>query len=175
MSTIEHSAASMPPRSGLDSLMIERATHEHVPYLRRLKANVMEHRYRPTSDPEGFERWREVYCTEQYFHDLIDDPTAMLLCIGSLSDPVGMVVLRRMPDHLEVDDLLCLVPRQGDGTRLLISALRFAEAWRYDTVAIDVYPQQDNEEFLVGHGFAHEDDVTNDLGQPMHRYVRRIA
>ena len=163
------------PRSGLDSLMIERATHAHVPYLRRLKEEVMSERYRPTSDPEEFERWRELYCTEHYFHDLIDDADAMLLCIGSLSDPVGMVVLRRTPDHLEIDDLLCLVPRQGDGTRLLVSALRFAEAWRYDTVAIDVYPDQDSEDFLIGHGFKHEGDAANDLGKPMHRYVRSVG
>lgn len=156
--------------------MIQRATAAHVPYLRRLKENVMRDRYRPAPDEEGFERWREVYCTDAYFEDVIADPDAMLLCIGTLRDPVGMVVLRRAGDHLEIDDLLVLQPRQGDGTRLLLAALRYAEVWRIDDVHIDVYPGNVGvEDFLTEHGFRMAGDAANDLGRPMLRFEREIA
>lgn len=169
-------APAVLPR-GLDSLMIARATPAHVPYLRRLKEAVMRDRYRPAApaDEEGFERWREVYCTDEYFSDIIADPDAMLLCIGTHRDPVGMVVLRRGDDHLEIDDLLVLTPRQGDGTRLLVAALRYAEVWRSRDVHIDVYPGHDGvEKFLNEHGFRNAGEAANDLGRPMLRFERTI-
>lgn len=160
---------------GIDSLMIVRATPAHLPYLRRLKERVMRERYRPAPDEAGFERWREVYCTDEYFNDIIEDPHAMLLCIGTLRDPVGMVVLRRTDDHLEIDDLLVEQPRQGDGTRLLVAALRYAQVWRSSDVHIDVYPGHDGvEAFLEEHGFHMERETENDLGRPMLRFERAI-
>lgn len=177
--------ASPPPRPerdeversvGIDALLIERATLAHVPYLLRLKEAVMSSGYLPADDPQEMQRWREVYCTETYFREIIESPDAMLLCIGSLRDPVGMVVLHRRADHLEVDDLLCLYPRRGDGSRLLTAALRYAEAWRIADVVIDVYPGHENaERFLERHGFEEAGPSSNDLGHPMDRYVRRIA
>ncbi|MEO6867756.1 MAG: GNAT family N-acetyltransferase [Gaiellales bacterium] len=164
----------MAPR-GLDSLMIQRATSVHLPYLRRLKEQVMADRYRPAPDEEGFAKWREVYCTDEYFNNIIANPDALLLCIGTQRDPVGMVMLLRTDDHLEIDDLLVLTPRQGDGTRLLIAALRYAEAWRSTDVHIDVYPgHEDVEEFLKDHGFTLEGDSQNDLGRRMLRYERAM-
>jgi GNAT superfamily N-acetyltransferase len=168
-------APAVMPR-GLDSLLISRGTSKHVPYLRHLKERVMRDRYRPAADEDGFERWREVYCTEAYFQSIIDDPDCMLLCIGSLRDPVGMVVLRRTADHLEIDDLLVLRPRMGDGKRLLVAALRYAEAWRINDVHIDVYPGNEKAEaFLRAHGFHLERESENDLGRPMLRFERAIA
>jgi len=165
---------SVAPR-GLDSLMIVHATQAHVPYLRRLKENVMTDRYRPAADEVGFAAWRDVYCTDAYFADIIADPDCMLLCIGTLRDPVGMVVLRQGSDHLEIDDLLVLTPRQGDGGRLLVSALRYAEVWRQQRVRIDVYPgHADVDAFLVAHGFVKTEDAANDLGRPMLRYERLL-
>ena len=167
-------APAVLPR-GLDSLMIVRGTPAHVPYLRRLKEQVMRDRYRPAPDEDGFERWREVYCTEQYFMDIVEDPDAMLLCIGTLRDPVGMVVLRRDGDHLEIDDLLVLMPRQGDGARLLVAALRYADVWRIKDVHIDVYPGHEGAEaFLEEHGFHMERETQNDLGRPMLRFERAV-
>ena len=168
-------APAVLPR-GLDSLMIARATPTHVPYLRRLKEQVMSERYRPAPDEEGFAKWREVYCTDAYFADIIANPNALLLCIGTNRDPVGMVVLRRSERHLEIDDLLVLTPRQGDGTRLLVAALRYAEAWRSADVHIDLYPGHTGvEEFLGEHGFHMERETENDLGRPMLRFERAIA
>lgn len=165
---------AVAPRS-LDSLMIVRGTAAHVPYLRRLKENVMRDRYRPAADEDGFERWREVYCTDQYFTDIIEDADAMLLCIGTLRDPVGMVVLRRSGNHLEIDDLLVSAPRQGDGARLLIAALRYADVWRIKDVHIDVYPGHEGAEaFLMEHGFQMERETENDLGRPMKRFERAV-
>lgn len=159
----------------LDALLIERATPAHVPYLRRLKRNVMAGRYRPASDEEGFARWESVYCTDDYFLRLLDEPSATLLCIGSMREPVGMVVLHRRENHLEIDDLLCLAPGRGDGKRLLAAALRYAEAWGIDEVVIDVYPGYDNaERFLKHHGFERSGDSSNSLGDPMVRFVRAI-
>jgi GNAT superfamily N-acetyltransferase len=167
-------APKVRPR-GLDSLMIARATHDHVPYLQRLKERVMRDRYRPAPDEEGFERWKQVYCTEQYFTDIIDNPDAMLLCIGTPRDPVGMVVLMSTEDHLEIDDLLVLTPRQGDGTRLITAALRYAEVWRSTDVHIDVYPGNEGvESFLRSHGFQQEHEAANDLGRPMLRFERAV-
>ena len=167
-------APAVLPR-GLDSLMIQRGTAAHVPYLRRLKENVMRDRYRPATDEDGFERWREVYCTEQYFNDIIDSNDAMLLCIGTLRDPVGMVVLRRTDDHLEIDDRLVSAPRQGDGARLLVAALRYADVWRIKDVHIDVYPGHEGAEaFLKEHGFHMERETENDLGRPMLRFERIV-
>lgn len=167
-------APATPPR-GLDSLMIARATPAHVPYLRRLKEAVMADRYRPAPDEEGFARWREVYCTDEYFSQIIADPDSMLLCIGTPRDPVGMAVLRRHGAHLEIDDLLVLMPRQGDGSRLLVAALRYAEVWRSQDVHIDVYPGHAGvEAFLLEHGFHRAGDSANDLGRPMVRYERAI-
>ena len=171
----EDDAPAVQPR-GIDSLLIARATPVHVPYLRRLKERVMQDRYRPAPDHEGFERWKQVYCTEEYFERIIADPSSMLLCIGSPRDPVGMVVLKRTDAHLEIDDLLVLTPRQGDGTRLLTAALRYAEVWRTADVHIDVYPGHDNvEAFLRGHGFHMERETQNELGRPMLRFERAIA
>lgn len=168
-------APAVLPR-GIDSLMIQRATPVHVPYLRRLKEVVMTDRYRPAADEEEFNRWRDVYCTDQYFSDIIASPDSMLLCIGTPRDPVGMVVLRRTDDHLEIDDLLVLQPRQGDGTRLLVSALRYAEVWRSSDVHIDVYPGHEGvEAFLQEHGFHMERETANDLGRPMLRFERAIT
>ena len=159
----------------LDSLMIQRATPAHVPYLQRLKEQVMQKRYRPAADEEGCDKWREVYCTESYFEDIIANPNEMLLCIGTLREPVGMVALRRDGNHLEIDDLLVLTPRRGDGTRMLLSALRYAEVWRIKDVHIDVYPNNDNVgPFLAEHGFTLAGESQNDLGRPMHRYERTI-
>lgn len=169
-------ADSIPiqPR-GLDSLMITRASSAHVPYLRRLKEAVMTDRYRPAPDEESFSTWRDAFCTDEYFEDIINDEDALLLSIGTLRDPVGMVVLRRGAGQLEIDDLLVLQPRQGDGTRLLIAALRYAEAWRYRRVFIDVYPGHSGvEDFLRLHGFSSAGDATSDLGRPMHRFERSI-
>jgi GNAT superfamily N-acetyltransferase len=161
---------------GIDSLLIERATLAHVPYLVRLKQAVMSGRYLPAADAAEIERWREMYCTEAYFRELIEQPDAMLLCIGSLRDPVGMVVLHRRSDHLEVDDLLCLYPRRGDGSRLLTACLRYAEAWRIQDVVIDVYPGHENAgRFLERHGFSRSGPSSNDLGHPMERYVRKVS
>lgn len=161
---------------GLDSLMIQRATPAHVPYLRRLKEAVMADRYQPAADEAGFAKWRDMYCTDEYFADIIADPDSMLLCIGTLREPVGMVVLRRSGDQLEIDDLLVSLPRQGDGTRLLVACLRYAEAWRSKRVFIDVYPgNAANEAFLEQHGFVRSGDVTNDLGRPMHRFARSVG
>jgi GNAT superfamily N-acetyltransferase len=160
---------------GLDSLMIARATLAHVPYLRRLKEAVMADRYRPAPDEAGFNSWRDMYCTDEYFADILADPEAMLLCIGTLRDPVGMVVLRRTDDHLEIDDLLVLQPRQGDGSRLLVAALRYAEVWRSRDVHIDVYPGHSGvEAFLSEHGFHQAGETRNDLGRPMLRFERTI-
>ncbi|MCW2923591.1 MAG: hypothetical protein JWM98_995 [Thermoleophilia bacterium] len=168
------SSGPVVPR-GVDSLMIVRATPGHVPYLRRLKENVMTDRYRPAADEAGFAKWRELYCTDDYFADIIADPDAMLLCIGTLREPVGMVVLRRSDDHLEIDDLLVLTPRQGDGTRLLVSALRYAEVWRSRDVHIDVYPGNAGvEDFLRTHGFQQGGETANDLGRPMLRFERAV-
>lgn len=168
-------APAVLPR-GIDSLMIARATHAHVPYLRVLKERVMRDRYRPAPDEEGFARWRDVYCTEEYFTEIIDSPDCMLLCIGTIRDPVGMVVLRRSDAHLEIDDLLVLMPRQGDGTRLLVAALRYAEIWRSRDVHIDVYGGNDrSESFLREHGFQLARETQNDLGRPMLRFERAIA
>jgi GNAT superfamily N-acetyltransferase len=173
--TNDATTPGVPPRS-LDSLMIARATPAHVPYLRRLKERVMRDRYRPAPDEDGFERWREVYCTDEYFADIIANPACMLLCIGTHRDPVGMVVLRRSDDHLEIDDLLVLMPRQGDGTRLLVAALRYAEVWRSADVHIDVYPGHDGvEAFLHEHGFHMARETENDLGRPMLRFERAIS
>lgn len=161
---------------GLDSLLIQRATAAQVPYLRRLKESVMTSRYLPASDEAEVERWRQFYCTEQYFLDLLGAPGTMLLCIGSLRDPVGMVAMHRREDHLEIDDLLCLYPRRGDGTRLLTSCLQYAEAWREQRVMIDVYPGHANaDRFLRRHGFERHGDTANDLGRPMHRYARLVG
>ncbi|MCW2949967.1 MAG: hypothetical protein JWN41_980, partial [Thermoleophilia bacterium] len=131
---------------GLDSLMIVSATPAQVPYLRRLKESVMTDRYRPAADEAGFSQWRDLYCTDRYFEAVIADPDALLLAIGTLRDPVGMVVLRRGNDDLEIDDLLVLTPRQGDGTRLIVAALRYAEVWRSQRVFIDVYANHDSTE-----------------------------
>ncbi len=170
----EDDAPAVLPR-GIDSLLIARATQTHVPYLRRLKERVMQDRYRPAPDEEGFDRWREVYCTDEYFERIIADPACMMLCIGTPRDPVGMVVLRRTDNHLEIDDLLVLTPRQGDGTRLLVAALRYAEVWRTSDVHIDVYPGHDHvEAFLRGHGFHTERETENELGRPMLRFERAI-
>lgn len=169
-------APAVLPR-GLDSLMITKATQAQVPYLRRLKENVMADRYRPAPDEAGFASWREVYCTDEYFSKIITDPNSMLLSIGTLRDPVGMVVLRRDPDgeHLEIDDLLVTSPRQGDGSRLLVAALRYADVWRVKDVHIDVYPGHAGaEEFLIEHGFHMARETSNDLGRPMLRYERAI-
>lgn len=167
-------APAVLPR-GLDSLMITRATQAQVPYLQRLKEVVMADRYRPAPDEEGFARWREVYCTEEYFTEIIADPSSMLLSIGTLRDPVGMVVLRRDGDHLEIDDLLVLLPRQGDGSRLLVAALRYADVWRIRDVHIDVYPGHAGvEAFLLEHGFHMAGETQNDLGRPMLRFERAI-
>lgn len=155
----------------LDTLLIERATRAHVPYLRRLKEQVMASRYRPAGDEEGFARWREVYCTNSYFEQLVDDPCCMLLSIGSLREPVGMVVLHKRGKQLEIDDLLCLHPGRGDGTRLLKACLQYAQAWRMQEVVIDIYPgQEGSHRFLERHGFARVADSSNDLGRPMDRY-----
>jgi GNAT superfamily N-acetyltransferase len=167
-------APAVLPR-GLDSLMIAKATQAHVPYLRRLKENVMADRYRPAPDEEGFAKLREVYCTDEYFTDIITSSESMLLCIGTLRDPVGMIALRRDGDHLEIDDLLVTSPRQGDGSRLLVAALRYADVWRIKDVHIDVYPGHAGaEEFLVEHGFHMARETSNDLGRPMLRYERAI-
>lgn len=163
-------------RTGLDSLMIEIAGLAHLPYLHRLKQQVMEKRYRPASSEDEFERWRETYCSEEYFRGLVEDPDATLLSLGSLREPVGMVVMRRHEDHLEIDDLLCLTPRKGDGTRLITACLSYAEIWRINDVRIDVYPGHTSaERFLERHGFRRVEDVTNDLGRPMHRFGRSVA
>ena len=155
--------------------MIVRGTPGHLPYLRRLKEQVMADRYRPAANEADFASWRDVYCTDDYFQGIIDDPDAMLLTIGTLREPVGMAVLRRTPDHLEIDDLLVLRPRQGDGTRLIVACLRYAEVWRMPRVVVDVYPGHAGvEAFLQGHDFARGEDIANDLGRPMHRYVRRV-
>lgn len=163
-------------RHGLDALLIETATMEHVPYLQRLKEQVMHDRYRPAPDEEGFATWQGVYCTSEYFANIIEHPDMLLLCIGSLREPVGMVVLRRTSEHVEIDDLLVLHPRQGDGTRLLTACMRYAEVWRADRVIIDVYPGHGNvDAFLEGHGFSFHEDATNDLGRPMRRFQRGVA
>lgn len=157
----------------LDSLMIERATEQSIPYLRRLKKSVMSSRYRPTDDEDDFRRWHDLYCTNEYFLELIHNSDSMLLSIGSLREPVGMVALRRHPRMLEVDDLLCLYERRGDGHRLLVAAMRYAQAWRLPEMMIDVYPgNPGTETFLKAHGFARAEDVTNDLGLPMIRWRR---
>jgi GNAT superfamily N-acetyltransferase len=162
-------------RTSIESLLIELATVEHVPYLRHLKEQVMSSRYRPAQDEDGFAKWREVYCTDEYIRGLISADETMLLCIGSIREPVGMVVLHLTPSHVEIDDLLCLHPRRGDGRRLIKACLRYAEAWRVPDVAIDVYPGHDNVEgFLTAHGFSHTDDSANALGMPMHRWTRTI-
>lgn len=163
-------------RPTIDALMIELATAAHVPYLRRLKAQVMEGRYRPVSSEDELARWREVYCTNEYFHRLIEDPDAMLLSIGSLREPVGMVVLHRRDDHVEIDDLLCLNPRQGDGRRLIEACLGYAEVWGIRDVVCDIYPGHENAvRFLERHGFVLAGDSSNDLGHPMMRYTRSIG
>lgn len=161
---------------GLDSLLIERATLDHVPYLRRLKQAVMTSRYLPAGEDAELEKWRQLYCTDEYFVNLIEGKDSMLLCIGSLRDPVGMVVLHRREQHLEIDDLLCLHSGRGDGSRLLTACLRYAEAWRVGDVVIDVYPGHENaERFLGHHGFELQGESSNDLGRVMHRYVRTVA
>jgi GNAT superfamily N-acetyltransferase len=170
----DHTDAMLP--RGIDSLMIARGTRAHVPYLRLLKERVMRDRYRPAPDEAGFERWREVYCTDDYFTSIIEDPDCMLLCIGTIRDPVGMVVLRRSDAHLEIDDLLVLRPRHGDGTRLLVAALRYAQIWRSRDVHIDVYPGNEHAEaFLREHGFHMARETENDLGRPMLRFERAVA
>lgn len=167
-------AIQIQPRS-LDSLMIARATLKHVPYLRRLKEVVMTDRYRPAPDEESFKEWRELYCTEEYFEQIIHDDNALLLCIGTLREPVGMVVLRRDEGRLEIDDLLVLQPRQGDGRRLLVAALRYAEAWQYRHVFIDVYPGHTGvEDFLRMHEFVKAGEAKSELGRTMHRFERNI-
>lgn len=169
----EHDLAPNSRAITLDALMIERATMEHVPYLRRLKETVMTSRYRPTTDEAGLAKWREIYCTEKYFTDLLNSPSNMLLSIGSLREPVGMVALRKHPRMLEVDDLLCLYERHGDGHRLLMAAMRYAQAWRLPEMMIDVYPgNKGTDRFLEAHGFVAAEDVTNDLGQAMIRWRR---
>lgn len=161
---------------GLDSLLIERATPEHVPYLKQLKLAVMRDRYQPTEDADEFERWREVHCTNEYFAEVIGSPDSMVLCIGSLRDPVGMVILNHQGDVLEIDDLLTLHARRGDGTRLLTAALRYAEVWHVRQVTIDVYPGFTGvEKFLAVHGFTRVGDTSNDIGQPMHQWGRDIS
>lgn len=170
--------AADDPRAfpGIDSLLIERATPEHIPYLQRLKLSVMADRYRPAADEDGFQRWKQVYCSQEYFDQLFAEPGTMMLSIGSLREPVGMVVLRRFEQTLEIDDLLCRHSRHGDGTRLLVAAMRYAEAWRMSKVYIDVYPGHAHvEPFLSAHGFELTDEVTNELGHAMHRYGRRIS
>lgn len=165
-----------PAARGLDSLMIVSATSAHVPYLRRLKETVMHDRYRPAPDEAGFAAWRDLYCTDEYFEAIIANPDVLMLAIGTLRDPVGMVVLRRGDTGLEVDDLLVLTPRQGDGGRLLTAALRYAEVWRSERVFIDVYPNHDNTEaFLESHGFVDSGEVENDLGRPMRRFARTVV
>jgi len=160
---------------GLDSLLIERATPEHVPYLRQLKLAVMRDRYQPAEDAEEFERWRLAHCTDEYFAHLIESPKSMVLCIGSLREPVGMVILNRKDDQLEIDDLLTLHARRGDGTRLLTAALRYAEAWHIKTVSIDVYPgHRGVEKFLAVHGFTQVGETSNDIGRPMHQWGRQV-
>lgn len=160
---------------GLDTLMIQRARAAHVPYLRRLKERVMRDRYQPADDAEEFARWRDTYCTDDHFRELLDMPESMLLFIGTLREPSGMVVLQRHHRRLEVDDLLVLHPRRGDGTRLLLSCLRYAEAWRMNDVFIDVYPGHEAvDEFLTGHGFVTAEETANELGRPMQRYVRHV-
>ncbi len=162
-------------RHGLDALLIDTATIDHLPYLQRLKEQVMHDRYRPAPDEEGFARWQDVYCTSEYFETIINDPSTLLLCIGSLREPVGMVVLRRTSEHVEIDDLMVLHPRQGDGTRLLVACLRYAEAWRASTVIIDVYPGNEGvDAFLESHGFTFQSDASNDLGRPMRRFQRQL-
>ena len=152
-----------------------RAMNGEIDFVGALKERVMRDRYRPAPDEEGFERWREIYCTDAYFQRIIDDPNCMLLCIGSLRDPVGMAVLRRTGTHLEIDDLLVLRPRMGDGRRLLVAALRYAEAWRINDVHIDVYPGNEKAEaFLRSHGFHLERESENDIGRPMLRFERAI-
>ncbi|MCW2956354.1 MAG: hypothetical protein JWO69_1223 [Thermoleophilia bacterium] len=173
--TLDAPPEPQAPR-GLDSLMIQRATPAHVPYLRRLKEAIMADRYRPAADEAGFQQWRDLYCTDEYFADVLADPDSLLLCIGSLREPVGMVVLRRTGTQLEVDDLLVSLPRQGDGTRLLVASLRYAEAWHSERVFIDVYPGNEGvEAFIQSHGFVRADDTTNDLGRPMHRFERSLT
>lgn len=178
MSVVEEQLPEPEPvslRTGIDSLMIETATSAHLPYLRRLKEVVMESHYRPASSDDDFDRWREVYCTDSYFQQLLEDPNATLLCLGNLRDPVGMVVMNRADQHLEIDDLLCLFPRKGDGTRLLTACLSYAEIWRVRDVVIDVYPgHKTAERFLERHGFERSGESSNDLGQPMHRFHRHV-
>lgn len=164
------------PRPSIESLMIELATAEHVGYLRRLKEQVMEGRYRPVSTEQELERWRNMYCTEEYFHEIIDDPDSMLLCLGSLREPIGMVVLHRRNDHVEIDDLLILNPLQGDGSRLIEACLGYAEAWGVNHVVFDVYPGHENAvRFLEHYGFQHSEDTANDLGHPMLRFTRSLG
>lgn len=135
----------------------------------------MASRYRPAPDEEGFARWRDVYCNDEYFRSVLDEPGTLMLCIGSLREPIGMVVLRRHDEHLEIDDLLCLYPGSGDGHRLLTACLNYAEAWRVREVIIDVYPgHQTAESFLRKRGFELEGESSNDLGRPMHRFVRSV-
>lgn len=135
----------------------------------------MADRYRPAPDEDGFARWRDSYCTDAYFTAILDDDDSLLLSIGTLREPVGMVALRRSEDHLEIDDLLVLEPRRGDGTRLLVAALRYAEAWRSKDVHIDVYSgHEDVYTFLESHGFRDVGETFNDLGRPMRRFERAI-
>lgn len=175
--TISHEDVGTPvtPRHGLDSLLIDTATLAHVPYLMRLKVAVMADRYRPAPDEEGFNRWRDVYCNNEYFESQLEDEDTLLLCIGSLREPVGMVVIRRHGDRVEIDDLLVLHPRQGDGTRLITACLRYAEVWRAREVFIDVYPGHLGvEAFLDTHGFERAEDASNSLGRPMNRFRRQL-
>lgn len=174
--TPEPTQVQPPFQRGLDSLIIDKATVEHIPYLRSLKENVMHDRYRPAPDEEGFAQWKEVYCTEDYFREAIASDSNMLLCIGNIREPVGMVVLRNYGDGtMEIDDLLVLTPRHGDGTRLLLAALRYAEIWGMQKVCIDLYPGHDGVvDFLALHGFTRVVNSSNDLGRTMHRYERAI-
>ena len=136
----------------------------------------MRDRYKPAEDADEFDRWRDVHCTDDYFARLIESPDSMVLCIGSLREPVGMVILNRQPGGgLEIDDLLTLHARRGDGTRLLTAALRYAEAWHAHHVTIDVYPGfRGVEKFLAVHGFTQVGETSNDIGRPMHQWGREI-
>lgn len=163
---------------GIDALLIQLARVEHVPYLRRLKETVMHDRYRPTTDEAAFEKWRETYCTDEYFQNKLADRNNKILVLGSLREPAGMVVLQREPenDYLEIDDLLVLEPRQGVGSRLLSSALTYAHAWRKRRVVVDIYPgHEQTERFLVHHGFERSGDAVNDLGEGMIRFERGVT
>ena len=169
----EHSATRA---ISIDALLIQLATIEDVPYLRRLKEQVMSHRYRPAEGSEAFEDWRKKYCTDEYFEEQLADSNVKVLAIGSHREPAGMIVLRRLDDRLEIDDLLVIDPNHGFGTRLLWSAIAYAESWRCPLVSVDVYPGHEGADaFLRRNGFSRTGRSTNDLGQPMDRYEYSLA